>query len=736
MTPSLTPALDRRSFLKLSALTGGGLILGLSFRPSASGADSVANASRGLVDGEFVPNAFVRIAPDGSVTIVSARPEIGQGIKTSLPMIVAEELDVDWRSVKVVSAPLDEQFGEQDAGGSTSTPDSYLPMRRAGAVARTMLIEAAAETWGVPASECYAEDGVVHHRDSGRTLSYGALAAKAATLPVPDPRSVVLKDPGQFNLLGSRIGGVDNPKVVTGQPLFGIDQKLPGMAYAVYTRCPVFGGRVRSANLALIKSLPGVKDAFVIDQALGGVTGLVPGVAILADSTWSAISARRQLQVDWDPGRHASDSWADFTAQAKRLAEGSDFRLVREYGDPDAALKGSAKTVEAAYSYPFISHFDLEPQNTTLSIEGDRVRVLAPTQNPEEVRRSVARLLDVERGQVEVTITRSGGGFGRRLQADPALEAAAIARKAGVPVKLTWTREDDLQHDHYRPAGFHFLKGGVDPGGRIAVWMHRHVGFDSHYFPGGADYPSRFVPALRVEAAGLDNHIPQGPWRAPRDNTHAWVVGSFLDELAHAAGRDPVEFNLALLGDRGIVSDPGPRGSPYNAARMRGVIKVAAEKAGWSGSLPRGRGMGRGYYFSHQGYVAQGATGTVSKDGDLKVDRVVAAVDVGSQIINLSGAENQVQGSIIDGLGAAWYQALNLEKGAIVQSNLSTYAMIRMPDAPRKIEVHFVKTDHPPTGLGEPALPSVAPAVANAIFAAPGRRIREFPFSSTDLSWT
>jgi isoquinoline 1-oxidoreductase beta subunit len=731
MNPTPSQGIDRRSFLKLSVLSGGGLILGLSFRSSASG--QINNASRGLVDGAFVPNAFLKIAQDGTVTIVSSRPEIGQGIKTSLPMIVAEELGVDWKDVTIVSAPLDPAFGNQSAGGSTSTPQSYMILRRAGATARMMLVEAAAETWGVPASECYADDGVVHHRDSGRTLTYAALAAKAATLPVPDPRSVVLKDPNDFKILGSRIGGIDNPKVVTGQPLFGIDQKVPGMVYAIYTRCPVFGGSVRTANLDRVKALPGVRDAFVISEGFGGITGLVPGVAIVADSTWSAISARKQLQVSWDEGPHADDSWAGFAEQA---AKTTDFKRVRQDGDPDAALATAARVVEAAYTYPFLSHLDLEPQNCLATIEGDRVKILVPSQNPGEVRKQVAGYLDLPPENVEVVITRIGGGFGRRLQADYALEAVAIARRAGAPVKLTWTREDDLQHDHYRSGGFHFLKAGVDARGRIAGWVHRHVGFDPHYFPGGADYPARFVSDLRLETAGLSHNVPQGPWRAPGSNTHAWVVCSFLDELAHAAGRDPVAFNLDLLGDRDMVSDPGPRGQPYNAARMRGVLRAVAEKSGWGKPMPRGRGMGLGYYFSHQGYIAEVAEVTVTKDGDLTVDRVVAAVDVGSQIINLSGAESQVQGSIIDGLGAAWYQDLNLEKGRVVASNLNEYPMIRMPDAPKKIEIHFLKTEYPPTGLGEPALPPLAPAVGNAIFAATGKRIREFPFSKADLSWS
>jgi isoquinoline 1-oxidoreductase beta subunit len=718
-------------------LAGGGLLLGFYFRSAGrAGAADVVKVARGATDVAFAPNAFLRIAPDGSVTIFSARPEIGQGIKTSLPMIVAEELGVNWRSVTVVSAPLDPEYGNQSAGGSTSTPQSYLPLRQAGAIARTMLVAAAAATWGVPVSECFADDGVVRHRDSGRTLSFGELAARAAQMPLPDPATVALKDPNEFKLLGSRIGGVDNPLVVTGQRLFGIDQKLPGMVHAVYERCPVFGGKVVSANLDAVKALPGVKDAFVIETGFGDVTGLVPGVAITADSTWAAISARKKLEVKWDEGAHAGDSWAAFTQKAGEMARGSGLKRLHQEGDPDTALAGAAKVVEAAYRFPFISHVNLEPQNCTVSIEGDRVRILVPTQGPEEVRRSVSKYLGIPPEKVEVTITRIGGGFGRRLQADPALEAVAIARKAGVPVKLTWTREDDLQHDHYRAGGFDFLKGAVDDQGRLAVWTQQHVGFDPHWCPGPDDYPSRFVPHFRFEEGQLANNMPMGPWRAPRSNTSAFVVCSFLDELAHAAGRDPVAFNLGLLGDRDLVPSSTGRGQPYNAARMRGVVRTVAEKAGWGAKLPRGQGMGLGYFFSHMGYIAEVAFVTVAQTGTLTVDRVVAAVDVGSQIINLSGAENQIQGSIIDGLGAAWYQELNVEKGRIVQANLQDYPMIRMPDAPKHIEIHYVKTNYPPTGLGEPCLPPLAPAVSNAIFAATGKRIRELPFSRTDLSWT
>jgi len=744
MSSLLSAPLDRRGFLKLASLATGGLVLGYTLRPS--GQAQVVKPADDSVEGSFSPNAYIRIAPDGTVTIYSVRPEIGQGIKTSLPMIVAEELGADWKNVKVVSAPLDPAYGRvgnQSAGGSMSVPTSYLPMRRVGATARVMLLTAAAQIWGVPASECYVKDGVVHHRDSGRTLSFGELVAKAATLPVPDESLVPLKDPKDFSLLGYRIGGVDNPKIVTGQRLFGIDQKVPGMLYAVYQKCPVWGGSPLSANLDHVKTLPGVKDAFLINRTYpeGKLTGLVPGVAIVADSTWSAFSARRELEVKWDKGPFAASSWADFTTQADALGErgksGADSPGIirtRHDGDVAGALQAAAKTVEARYFYPFISHTNLEPQNCTVSVQGDQVEVWAPTQNPGAAQSIVAGVLGVPLENVRVTITRIGGGFGRRLDPDPVAEAAVISQKIAAPVKLTWDRTDDLQHDHFRPAGFHYLKGGVDAQGKLTAWQSHHVAFGSTLTPD--DFPARFVPNFSLLTSNLKNRVPQGPWRAPGDCTYAFVTGSFIDELAHAGGRDPIEFSLELFGDRKLVAGSGPRGRPYNAERMHGVIKEVAAQSGWGKALPRGQGMGLGYYFSHQGYVAQVATVTVTPKGELTVNRVVACVDVGSQIINLSGAENQAQGSIIDGLNAAWKQDLDIQKGRIVATNFDAYPMLRSPEAPREIAIHFVKTDYPPTGMGEPVLPSVAPAVANAIFAATGIRIRQLPFSRTDLKWS
>jgi isoquinoline 1-oxidoreductase beta subunit len=738
MSALLEPPIDRRTFLRIAAMAGGGLVLGYYIRPS--GLAEIAKPDVEKADGMFIPNAFIRITPDGSVTVYSARPEVGQGIKTSLPMVVAEELGADWKNVTVATAPLDPAFGPQFAGGSMSTPMSYEAMRRMGATARTILVRAAAQTWGVPESECGAAGGVVRHFPTGRALSFGDLVAKASTLPVPAEASVKLKDPREFTLLGTRVGGVDNAKVVTGQALFGIDQKRPGMLYAVYDKAPVWGARPLSANLDHIKSLPGVREAFLVDRTVpaGQLTGLVPGVAIVGDSTWAVFSARDKLQVKWDEGRMPESSWDGFARQASQLAlaaPGSpDVAEARRDGDVEQAFARATHVVESAYSYPFISHTNLEPQNCLVHVQGDRAEVWAPTQNPDGARSLAAQVLGIPPENVQVTITRIGGGFGRRLDSDPVAEAAVISRRLGVPIKLVWNRTDDLQHDHYRPGGFHFLRGSVDSSGSVSAWRSHHVSFGSNM--GADDFPARFVPNYVLLNSRLENGVPQGPWRAPGSNTYAWVTCCFLDELAHAAGKDPVQFNLALLGDRDLVPGTGPHGQPYNAARMRKVVREVAERSGWGRALPRGRGMGLGYYFSHQGYIAEVAEVTVTRAGELKVNRVVAAVDVGSQIVNLSGAENQVQGSIIDGLNAAWRQELDIQKGRIVQSNFNDYSMLRIPDAPREIEIHFVKTDNPPTGLGEPALPPLAPAVCNAIFAATGKRIRQLPISRTDISWS
>ncbi len=750
-TSTLPGAVNRRDFLKLSGAAGAGLVLGFYFKSGRSArAAQVVNASAGD-SGRL--NAYIRISPDNVVTLTSKRPEMGQGVKTSLPMVIAEQLEVDWTDVVIEQSGLNvAAFGPtQGAGGSQSTPTDYEPFHLVGATARTMLVEAAAQTWGVPATECHAANAAVHHKASGRSLKYGELVAKAATLPVPAKESVKLKEPKDFKLLGQRISGVDNPKIVTGQPLFGLDVKLPGMLYAVYEKCPAFGGKVVSANLEQIKTMPGVKDAFVL-EGNGNVKELVPGVAIIADSTWAAMNARKQLRITWDEGKVATESWDGFVAQARAKAKEPGARVLRKDGDVAAALAGAAKVVEAEYLYPFISHANLEPQNTTAQWKDGVMEIWSPSQNPGRGAEIAAKLLKIPADKVKFHLTRSGGGFGRRLSADFVADAVAIAHKVnGAPVKLTWSREDDLRHDHFRPGGLHFLQGAIDAQGKVIGWKNHFFTFGESGSPGSGgslnadEFPGRWVKNYLAEQTMFETGWPMGPWRAPGSCVFAWVIHSFIDELAHAAGRDPLQMRLDLLGSMDEMPAGGGGGAggkkgggaSYNVARMRGVLKHVAEKSGWgTRKFPQGQGAGIAFHFSHRGYFAQVAEVTVTKDGQLKVDRFVTAGDIGAQIVNLSGAENQVEGSIVDGLGTLMTQELNIERGRIVQSNFHDYPLIRITESPAKIETHFLKTNYPTTGLGEPALPPVAPAICNAIFAATGKRVRQMPLSRTDLRWS
>ena len=746
-TKTTSEGINRRVFMSRSAAGAGVLLLGFSLEPvSANAAGTPVNLADAV---GFKPNVFISISDLGVVTLVSKQPEIGQGIKTSLPMVIAEELEVNWKDVRIVQGDLDPVYGAQSAGGSRSTPNNYDNFLRLGATARTMLVEAAALTWGVPVPECFAKDSAVHHRPSKRVLGYGELVTKASQLKVPAPESVKLKDPKDYKLLGSRVGGVDNLAIVTGKPLFGIDVRLPAMLYAVFEKCPAFGGKVLSANLEAIKVLPGVRDAFIL-EGTSNVNGLMPGVAIVADSTWAAFSARRQLKVNWDEGPVAKESWDDFVARANAIAKRPGAMQLRNDGDLVSAFAAAAKTLESAYSYPFISHASIEPQNCTAWYRDGAMEIWAPTQNPAAGQNLVASTLGIPKDKITVHITRSGGGFGRRLSADYIVEAAAIAKRINAPIKLTWSREDDLRHDHYRAGGFHFLRGALDSRGKLTAWHNHFVTFanrvtregQSILQPGsgaslsGDEFPGRWVANCLLEQTPMECGIPMGPWRAPGSNVFAWVFHSFIDELAHSAGRDPLEFRLELLGSKDVLAGTTEQGVAYNVARMRAVLKEVALKADWGRKkFARGEGQGIAFHFSHRGYIAEVAEVTVSKAGKLKVDRVVVVSDIGSQIVNFSGAENQVHGSVIDGLGTMMFAELDIERGRIVQRNFTDYPMIGINDAPTRIEVHFLKTDQPVTGLGEPALPPLAPAVCNAIFAATGKRVRQLPLSRVDLSW-
>ena len=728
---------SRRAFLRASSVVGGGLLLHATLPAPARAAISGAETQQATT-----LNAFVRITPDGTVTIMSKNPEIGQGIKTMLPMLIAEELDADWGRVRIEQAGLDqEKYGRQFAGGSMATPLNWEPLRRVGAAGRQMLVAAAAATWNVPEAECQTASSVVRHTPSGRSLSYGALASKAASLPAPDLKTVKLKDPKDFKIIGRSVRGIDNPLIVTGKPLFGIDVTRPGMLYAVFQKCPVFGGKVVSANTDSIKSLPGVRDAFVVKGG-NDPQGLVDGVAIVAENWWAANKARDKLEITWEEGPTATQSSAGYAADAAALAKGIPAKSLRRDGDAKAALGGAAHVVEAAYSYPFLPHIPLEPQNCTAHVQNGKVEIWAPTQNPGPGAKLVAATLGMTEGDVTVHLTRCGGGFGRRLRNDFMVEAAWIAKVVGAPVKLLWNRQDDVQHDFYRPAGFHFLKGGLDATGKLIALSDHFVTFghgdriaDSAAMEPN-EFPARLVDNLDYAMSLMSLGVPTGPLRAPRSNALGFVFQSFIDELAHAAGKDPVEFRLALLGEPRVLPDPsGNPSRAFDTGRMRGVLELVAAKADWSSrALPKGTGMGVAFYFSHLGYFAEIVRATVAPSGDVKVDKVWIAADVGSQIINPINAENQVVGAALDGIGAALGQAITIDRGRVVQANFDTVLPLRINQA-APVEVHFRITDHPPTGLGEPALPPAIPALCNAIFAATGKRVRKLPITPAELTW-
>ena len=730
-----THIFSRRGFIKVASGAAGGLVLGLSM-----GAPGEAQAqSAGPPPRPFAPGAFVRIAPNGKITLISKNPEIGQGIKTGFGVILAEELDAKWSDVTVEQAEVNRAvYGTQMAGGSMSIPRAWDELRYAGAGARAMLVAAAAKQWGVPASDLTTSDSTVIHAASGRTASYGSLATAAAALPVPDIGSLRLKSRKEYKLIGKRFTGVDNAALVRGQPLFALDVQLPGMKYASIAKCPSVGGKAKSFNAEEIKKLPGILDAFIVEGTPPVTdvmkTGVLPGVAIIGKSTWAVFSARKALKIEWDTRTASKDSWTDFVKQANALASKTQGEVVvKTKGDVDLALaaaKTHNKTVEAFYQFGFVSHAQLEPQNTVAWFKDGAVELWAPMQVPDPA--LVAAAAGLPTDKVKLNQMRVGGGFGRRTMNDFVCEAAYLSRRVEGPVQVVWSREDDMRHDAYRVGGFMGYRAGLDAQGKLSAFDAHMVSFkdtaSGKVSKGGgispSEFPADYVDDYRASQSLLPLSTPVVWWRAPGASTMAWVQQSFLHEVAVAAGRDHVEFLLELFGRR--TGQAAPPAAGLDPDRAIGVIKLAADKAGWGKPLPKGHHLGLAFYFSHLAHIAEVAEVSVDASKKVTVHRVTVAADVGP-VINLSAAENQCEGSVVDAIGTMALE-VTIEDGAAQQTNFDRYPLPRMAISPQ-VDVHFVQSEHSPTGLGEPVFPPVVPAICNAIHAATGHRVRTLPIT-------
>jgi isoquinoline 1-oxidoreductase beta subunit len=741
---------SRREFLKSSAAGSAGLLLAFYWPPFAAAATADDTA--------IEPNAFIIIDPSGDVRLVITRSEMGQGVRTSLAMILAEELDADWSRVRVAQGDCDPKYGDMTTGGSMSIRSTWGPLRKAGASARDMLLTAAAQTWNAPKGECSTTgNSMVVHTKTGQKLAYGALATKAAALPVP--KDVPLKDPKDYRIVGTKRARVDGQHIVIGEAHYGIDTKVPGMLYAVVARPTVFGGKVKKFDATKALAVPGVKKVFEVPAVempplfgeerkpdSGHQHYLWGGVAVVADSSWQAIAGRKALTIEWDDGPGADESTEKQRAKLAELLK-SPGKELKKIGDPDAAIGSAAKTVEAEYETPFLAHMTMEPVNCTASVRDGKCEVWAPTQNPNALATALAGILNLPQSALTIHITLIGGGFGRRLCIDYGVEAALISRAAGAPVKVVWTRDDDIRHDYYRPISRHQLRAGIDAQNNVTAWSH-HIAApstDSTFLGGelpdtggteiaGTGLPGGTVPNYLLLQSFLHTAVPRGYWRAVDMNWNHFAVQCFMDEIAATTKKDPLALRRQLIATRqkpsGEADNEGD--TPVNVERLLAVLDLAAEKSGWGKPLPPGRGRGIAGLYGFGSYVAHVAEVTVAKDGSLHVDRVVVAVDCG-QVINPDMVSAQVEGGVVFGLTSALYDEITIENGQVQQANFDTYPMLRIADMP-KIEVHIVPSHEAPGGIGEPGVPSTAPAVANAIFAATGKRLRRLPFQTQELA--
>jgi len=743
---SLSPQ-TRRSFISVGLAVTGGLLVAMRIEPVS--AQMQMPAQTGPLN---FPTHYIQIDPDDRVLIWSAQPEMGEGTRTSLPMLIAEELDADWTRVRIDDAPLDRKYGGQGVGGSDAIRSDWDNLRRIGATARACLIAAAAAQWNVPASECDTAAHVVRHPASNREARYGALAARAAILSVP--RDVPLKDPARYRLIGTRVNGADNHKVVTGQPLFGIDVRLPNMKFAAVAKCPVFNGRPVKIDAAKARQVPGVRDIVEI-AGLDNPTFLMPGVAVVADSTWAAFKGRDALVVQWDEGPYAAESNATITDQFQKLLAAPPATLHNS-GRVDDALRSAAVVIDNTYSFPFVSHATLEPHNCTADFRDGELWIRGPIQMPMSAQSIAARATGLAIDKIHIHCTRIGGGFGRRLMSDYVAEAAVVAKAIGGAVMVIDNREGDLQHDYYRPAAMQRLRAGADATGKIIGWDHviascsrnvyrkdprgehstetygSYVGRVQNLQQLDADLQPTRIPNARLRYGSPLTGVATGAWRAPSHVVNAFTIETTIDELAARVKRSPVDLRLEILGESADVPKAEGDQSPYDPARMRAVLLEAVERGGFGRTAPDGRARGLAMHYTFGSYcahvvevsIAPGSTGQKR----VIIHKVVSVGDVG-QPVNLSMLEAQMQGGIIDGIGAAFYGEVPIANGRATSRNFGDYRMIRMREAPLAIEAHFIASRLRPTGFGEPPLPPIAPAVANAIAALTGERIRVMPFS-------